>query len=125
MKISASIAAVKGTYFARTGYAQAYKSGLNATVQINDQKLRDGFEKVFALVPSAAGAWKRVDLEYKKPAQPWLRAEDHTWNLSLDPAGVDVDAVSRLGVAFGIEMNGQTIWAQTPDDNWGAEVYNR
>jgi hypothetical protein len=122
MRIPESVAKVS-TYYASTGVAHAFKSGLNATVEIRDQAIKDGFENVFALVPNSNGSWSRFDLEYKRPAQPWLSGNDHTWNLAIPPSGVDAAAVAREGIAFGIEMNGQTTWAQSPGDNFPVSIY--
>lgn len=104
---------------------------ISARAQINDAMLQqkhpgfDGLERPFVLVPRrAAGAlsWERFDLAYDHTIDqgatlPNAREDVYTTTpirLSSD----QLEIVVAQGVAFGLDSNVGTIWAQDPGRNF-------
>jgi len=121
---------------ARGNVVKDYHDNSNVAleVQVNDQKIRDlgvehdGYEKPFALVPTRAGSWKRVDLEFSGSSYtrfgPSTPNDTYRKLLNGWDGDISLDDLRQKGVAFGIDVSGRdgqnpsTIWLQGFDDNY-------
>ncbi|MBI5547645.1 MAG: hypothetical protein HY901_27500 [Deltaproteobacteria bacterium] len=79
----------------------------------------DGFEHVFALVPTKNGEWKRFDLNWDRStpsADARIRSTDQH-SLTLGTEQFDLEAAREHGVAFGVETNVGTFYLQDYGQN--------
>lgn len=93
----------------------------------NSRAQHNGLEDTFALVPQADGGWKRVNLSPTGSITQRTGVTSYenvdTSRAELPLAQVDLNAVAKQGVAFGMTIHGedgreQVLWLQEPEQNF-------
>ena len=106
----------------------AKKKEVSFGLEVNDKLVGDQFhgfdgakEKPFVLVPSenAQGqvSWKKEDLKFSQTYKNGGGTYDSYAFTIPNATDKQLSAIQKYGVAFGMETNKGTIWAQQPGEN--------
>ncbi|MEW5740834.1 MAG: hypothetical protein AB1938_18085 [Myxococcota bacterium] len=103
----------------------------DVTLKVSDNLIReqlrgfDGMEHAFAMLPvekKGQLTWKKVDLAFHGSGIAGYYNRTFVDFHDKQVKNVDVKAVEKYGVAFGVETNEGVIWAQSPGNNTRATV---